>query len=59
MKGRFILALTGAMVLGAALAAVAQQDDARQQRWQRWRQAQMRGKPHPTLTAGSGGSLFQ
>ena len=42
MKRHLIFALAVATILGAALAAVAQQDDARRQRWQRWQQAQER-----------------
>ena len=40
MRKHVIAALTVVMVLGLALAAWAQQDNARQQRWEKWRKAQ-------------------
>ena len=40
MKKHLILVLVTAMVLGAGLAALAQQDSSRRQRWQRQREAQ-------------------
>lgn len=40
MKKHLVGVPTTVMVLGIALAAVAQQDEAARQRWQRWREAQ-------------------